>query len=145
MQNISQILSSPHHQESTILAYNKQNRINKLFAADRLGKRTICQDLLAIFFLNSILPSSPPTFSLHNDLGGDGQWCQRHISCGSGRRQLTLVVATHLLWQQWRGSCERRRCSLWRGMGEQRWWGARPVQLTVVGAYVAGSLHVFRR
>ena len=81
-------LSSPHHQESTILAYNTQNRINKLFAADRLGKRTICQDLLAIFFLNSILPSSPPIFSLHNDLGGDGQWCQRHISCGSGRRQL---------------------------------------------------------
>ena len=59
MQNISQILSSPHHQESTILAYNTQNRINKLFAANRLGKRTILP-FVRVYWPSSSSPLSFP-------------------------------------------------------------------------------------
>ena len=85
MQNISQILSSPHHQESTILAYNTQNRINKLFAASRLGKRTILP-FVRVYWPSSSSPLSFP-LPLPSSLSTTAQV------------RTVRVPTAHLLWQ----------------------------------------------
>ena len=99
MQNTLQILSSPRHQERTILAYNTQNRINKLFAADRMGKRTIFRVYLPsssspLSFPLHLLSSLSTTAQVGTVSGANGtsrvavaagishRW-SRHISCGS--------------------------------------------------------------
>ena len=85
MQNTSQILSSPHHQESKNLAYNTQNRINKLFAANRLGKRTILP------FVRVYLPSSSSPLSFPLPLPSS-------LSTTAQVRTVRVPTA-HLLWQ----------------------------------------------